>query len=1084
MKTLKTLLISILIVGLSIAPAQQATAVGFGDAAAKVGAAAVKVAPGVALAAVKAAPAAMAFAAAHPIIIASGGILVSAGVAYGAYKTYKVTTNAAWTVAPYIFIPFANQWGANQAVKADNPGFLDFSLSTGRLIKMFQKVPFFGEYVPDPVKLNDGQLHTAIRGDKRVADVMIDRHSEAGIDLNKEHLGQRPTDVALGHSDRLSEKLIKHDQVDLDTPGHRGAGQNLFHDVLASNKRELIDAAVRRGDAVRLMDTVDEHGNPVPTLAAVSPGLRAIIDGSGNAPSAEAFAAANRAGLTPADAILHAHRAGDASPADVVRYLDAPAQLVIQDQGIAFRETLAHPGLSAAGVPERLVERGAIPTDRPDAAGQTPIEHAISRDNDALAARLAPQTSPDVLRAQHSYGRALLHRLTNAAEAIRVRIGFGTRPDDRLDFFRNPLGEGRSILAHLIEGGGADFDPVLFRDAYRHLTDRLGGNPLEHQTLLQANLLQSAASLGNQPAVATILEIMAEEGFGRHIAILAGGAHETVPLLIAEGYGPDFAQAATISAARPEDRGRLRGSAGATARAIEGLVDQAERAGHITLTDLDHLPPLLEPRAGGDPSRTPLAIRDRPEDGTGTQRPAGSEDGILVLAADGRAIVPARDGGGTAIVVRDEFMEHQRALRDERLAGPARERQQQADRVRVQEHDAAAARDDRGRGLPQRRDMRPVKRAARIPVPQIRQNALLGGYFASNVIDQRGGLGHVILLIPGVDKVLSKETVHDAVNNHELAWGTAYFAASLAMSYGANTGTDLFATSNLRNAGLNTGLYAAKRYFHGSPKMDDLPPVDKRGTWDFVKRYGPSVTANMGWTVLRTGLMIYITGATMGTAGVILPVAMTLGTDFLTYYDAYTKDQRAESTGWDSYLAPYLVASMATMSYVSNIATLATGGGGIDTNMRLIQNLFGGLVTFGTTHQLSSLVYENFGKPSVKKALSPFSWAYRKVFGSKQEVQETLEEQNRANNPIPTAPVPEHKPIHPQPVHNSTHQEPVHNSTHPDDQPFDHHHMTHGETHYNDHDHNIHHNSDPQDSDQHHEDYRHQQEENPDDYEL
>ncbi len=1006
MKNLKTLLVSLLIISLIFLPAQRASSVNLGPAARRAVGAAAGALPGL----VPYIPTAVAFAAAHPIIITAGGVLVASSIAYTGYKTYQTTKDAVWTVAPYFFIPFANNMLANKAVAEDNPGLLDYSLSTGRLIKMFQRVPYIGQYVANPVKLNDGQLHGAIRDGRKVADVMIDRHAEAGIDLNKEHAGRRPLGVALepgrnqlelGRRDELAEKLIR--QPDVHLAGHDRPEQNLFHDVLASDKTELIRAAVARGDAVPLMDTVDAHGNPVPTLAAVSPGLRVIVDGSGHAPPPTAFARANEAGLTPADAILHAHRAGDATPAEVVRYLDAPAGLVIQDPTLAFRATLADPALSAAHVPERLVERGAVPADRPDAAGQTPIQLAIARDDDGLASRLVPRTSPEVLRAQHSYGRALLHRLGDTARAIRERIGFGSRPDDQLDFYSNPLGEGRSILAHLIEGGGERFDAVVFRDAYRLLVTRLGGNPLEAQTLLQANLLQSAASMGNRPAVETIMQIMQEEGFSRHLAVLAGGGHETVPLLISEGYGPELAAAAAASAARIGDADDLGGD-GATLGTVRGLIRGAREARHITTTQLTELPPLLE--AGLDPSRAPRALQDRPADGGGAVVPSGRAtapgDGILVLAADGTVILPTGGGRGAAIALRPGFAEDHAALREERLAIPAREREQQAVREHVQEEDAIRQRDERAQRLPPKRAMRPAHRAERITVPELKKSALLGGYFASNFIDQRSGLGHVLLIIPGVDKVIDKETVHSVTNNYEMAWGAAYFAASLTMSYGGNTG-DLFSSTNLRNAGLNTAAYSAKRYFHGSPKTDELPPVDKRGTWDFLKRYGPSVTANMGWTLLRTGLMVYITGATMGTAGVVIPVAMTLGTDLLTYYDAYyTKDQSAESQGWDSYLAPYVIASMGTMYYVSQIASLATTGvSDVNRNMQLVQNLFGGLITFGTTHQLSSLFYDNFGKPVVDKTGSSFSWAYRKVFGSGK----TQEVKQQPNQTGPSAPV-------------------------------------------------------------------------------
>ncbi|MBX9702823.1 MAG: hypothetical protein K2X39_01590, partial [Silvanigrellaceae bacterium] len=373
---------------------------------------------------------------------------------------------------------------------------------------------------------------------------------------------------------------------------------------------------------------------------------------------------------------------------------------------------------------------------------------------------------------------------------------------------------------------------------------------------------------------------------------------------------------------------------------------------------------------------------------TGGESSAGN--GILVVSETGKAMT---FHNGKTVVVSEKYIEAENKQLEgvERIAEFEKERTEKKEALQK----AAASKND-DQGIPEETEIKPIKKAERISLPYVKETALVGGYFATNIIENRGALGYTLLITPGIDRIVSKETVQKVTNEYNFAWTAAYFISSMALSYGGNQNADLFSYENLRNAGFNTAVYSAKNYFQPAKGNTPLPDPTKKSVFDFIGRYGPTMAQNAAWSILKTGTLIYITGATLGLAGVAAPALMSLGTDFLGFYSMYNQStEEGEASKktperWDSYLAPYLLASISTMYYFSKIESFYLMG--LDSpsqKIKLLQNLFGGLVTFSSTHQLSKLVYENFGKPIVDGALyypgSFLSWGYRKIFGEKKK---------------------------------------------------------------------------------------------------
>lgn len=473
-------------------------------------------------------------------------------------------------------------------------------------------------------------------------------------------------------------------------------------------------------------------------------------------------------------------------------------------------------------------------------------------------------------------------------------------------------------------------------------------NLLEEQTKFQANLLHGAAKAGNEQAVTVILDIMKNEGFFNNISVLMAGNHQVIPALIQAGYGEQLATA-------------TRELEGADSMAAQVAIMGAQKQGHV---EFHELPSLLENGEGGSSSQKPGL-------------------NIMVLDDDGRAVTFNVNGKTQVVSVSPKFVEENAATQK------ALKEKEELETKRVQEreeHQAQVAEDQDEEGIPQKKELVAAHKTEHIPVPEIRQKALMGGYYATNIIDNKQSIKYLMLMLPGIDYLVEKETVDDVVNNHEMAWTTAYFAASLAMSYGANVNLDLSSSIHFKNAALNTLGYTAKKFFQMSPNRDELPPPSDRSVYDFATRFGPAMGQNAAMTLLRAGVMIYITGATMGAAGVAVPVMMSVGTDFLSYYDMYSKGEPQENVAsWDNHVVPFLIASLTTLSYYGNIGQhYLAGVDPASMKMQMAQNFFGAMVTFTTSHQLSSLFYENFMQPIGNKVSGMFSGMYEKIFGKSE----------------------------------------------------------------------------------------------------
>lgn len=984
MKFIRQIIACVLVVALVALPATVSNAGIASSAAGLAGQAAVGLAT--------AAPAAAAFAIAHPYILvggASGGVLlVATGLGYAMYKANSAIQDAAWTTVLYSAIPLSNKyWLAPKALAENKAGTLDLSIT---LSNFFSKIPVFGRFFGP--SFNDGQLHDAINaGRTDVAHILIDRHQDAGVDLNKEHSGQRPLHAALQHGDmdQVAESLIKQDSVNLGVQGSQtGSGNPLAIDVILSGKIEHIAAAVKRSDATVLLDLADANGNSVPTHAAVSPGLRDVIPLE-RIPKT-AYDHANRAGKKPLDAAMWAQAHGHADATVVGQYLDIPGQLSPANP-MHFDHAMASDSLRREGIPEKLLQTGANSAIQRNPQGQTPLDIAIARGDDAQALRIA-QLTPDGSLEQTQMGRAFGQGMPETFKYLAEKRHLLDSDVEKVAFYSQPLGDGRTAAQLLIENPALmRANPGLLKEVVTTLDKAYPqSKTLQTHTAGVAGLLAEAAERGNAAAVKEVLEIVKQEGFFENRHVLEGPTDNVVPVLLATGHGEALAKAGEGLEGRARDD---------YLRTIGGAAYGGERRKYLTekRTDL--------PRDAAIEDGVEVRLLELPA--AGDDGPNGAAAGsVLALQADGRALELQRDGStkvvsqGQELTVRDRGRELKYAPTEEVLAEVE---ERQAKREEVAEHmredrerrDAAIraeADEDAEKGLPKETKTKRYQVEPRIEIPALRQQAFLAGYFATNVIDQRSSIKHLMLILPGIDKIVSKPTLDQVTDNHEFAWGLGYFASSLGMSWGANTGLDLFSWANLKNAGWNTAGYIAKRWLRWTPDTENLPEPDQRGIGDFLHRFLPAATANAGLSIgiaaVQAGLLTAVTGAALGPMGIMLPAAWSIGADLVASYDIYANHgvTQSEEKSFASTLTPYIIAA-GTVGYYYNTfaASVFTNPSMVTHGTSMVQNLFGALMTFATSHKFSSIVVDQLGAglwAADKKVSGILSGTYERVFGS------------------------------------------------------------------------------------------------------
>ncbi len=624
-----------------------------------------------------------------------------------------------------------------------------------------------------------------------------------------------------------------------------------------------------------------------------------------------------------------------------------------------------------------MVDKGAVDPNLIDPAGILPLEIAIRKNDDALANSLASRMDEKSLEQNRFLGEAVVHGLDKTADTIAAKMkvdlydGEG-KNSETYDFYRDPLGDGVSVLGHMVQNPDL-FNKEGFRRAYGIMKNNLGKqmNPMELQTAFQANLLESAALRGNAEALHEILNIMQEEGFLKHIAVLRSNSDTVIPVLMIHKQGGELTQAIGENFARlsPDDRKDL-------AVELNSAMRAAKRGGVVQEVKVP-----LEGLASG--TGTPKALEGG-DSATGSSTLAKKNDLPDILILDGEGGRSQIVSGGKVYEVSGEF-EEEHIKKIKNVIEPKK-------MVAKREADAEELRRTKGEnkdGIAEEKKPGPMEKAPRIEVPFLKQSALLGGYFASQVITSRAGLGYLLLMTPGIDSVVAKETIEDATQNHELAWGAAYFATALSQAYGGQNSATT--ASVLKAAGLATLGYGIGRAFRPSTSPKDLPPSEERSVWDFATRFGPSMGVNVAFTALSTGLNAMLLSGTLMLAGpsaFVNPVVMSIASDFLQYYNAYASEGKEAEKDQSllSSLTPVVVGGITALMYYRY--TSAHYLQGVDTTshgMQIVQNLFTTFSVAMSAMQMSSLVLDNFGIPLgqkvVEKASTSYSWIYEKIFG-------------------------------------------------------------------------------------------------------
>ncbi len=455
-------------------------------------------------------------------VVAVGSVFV-ATAGYTLYNTFSSILNIGKFVSP-LALPFINTSIAEQAIKDGNAGLLDFSFSLDTILS---KIPFVGEKYK--IVVNTKQLEQAINQSKvEVSEILLNKlPSDVLINPLKISLS-----LNTGAGDYLSEKMIIKG-VNLNEMNSNG--QNILHDIVSSGKQELIEAAFSYANpSLKQLysNSANENGNNIAHIAAVSPKLREIINEKNIVFSPESLQNTNHYGKTPLDVVYFGYENDKAGSEEIIKYIEGGARSTNND---LFGKAVIDGKLSA--VPHIMVEKNIVKYNELDSYGKIPLDYAVFG-TDELAFKVAHGTDKTLIQNAH-----LAHSLLNALPTTTEYLCDATLASDdaKYLFYKNPLGDGESILSKMIINKDL-FDEGMFRDAYASYKKSLGTyiNPIEQNTALGVNLLHTAALVENRQAMKILQNIIKTDGLDKHLGAVMANNGNAIGAMMNHGFTEDL----------------------------------------------------------------------------------------------------------------------------------------------------------------------------------------------------------------------------------------------------------------------------------------------------------------------------------------------------------------------------------------------------------------------------------------------------------------------------------------------------------------------------------------------------------------
>jgi hypothetical protein len=223
------------------------------------------------------------------------------------------------------------------------------------------------------------------------------------------------------------------------------------------------------------------------------------------------------------------------------------------------------------------------------------------------------------------------------------------------------------------------------------------------------------------------------------------------------------------------------------------------------------------------------------------------------------------------------------------------------------------------------------------------------GFAVANLIENKDNIAYLYNQLPSFanPQTLVDLPAQDSFFSQSF-WGTAHLGASILASYANPVGN--FAS----NAAITTGAYMASQYLNY--KYSDSNIVNQ-------------ITIHALSKIITTGALMAVSGATLGTGAILLPVGLSVAGDLLQYYSKGS-DISGSSTIVDSMvpvagglLSAYLIASKGPSLSFEDADSLSI-------NFNKIMLASGAVAGIAKGHQLTKLIWDNMPSvPEVNKYL-------------------------------------------------------------------------------------------------------------------
>ncbi|MFQ3307273.1 MAG: ankyrin repeat protein [Candidatus Midichloriaceae bacterium] len=435
---------------------------------------------------------------ASPVTVGIGSVVASV-VAIGYAK--DCVMNVLYSTAAVSAVAMGNNKLSNIAVENANAELFDYTISVSKALNKampgwFQKI----------------DVGTAlVKGIDAGKSEMVQVAIENGANVNKEYgdNSQRPLEKALAldnaGGNQIAEQLLA---AGSDLSKGTSDGGNLFHKVLETGKKELVEGAMKQAaQNPSIAESTDKDGNTLAHIEAVSPDVREVAKNAGVKLTEKAVSSANHKGDTGVDVVMHGYKHGKAASEDVKEYVAAADATSSQKHfgTIAQDEVLR-------GQMKSVVEKAGFNTDLQDEGGSIPLDHAVKFGSDEVTNVVAEATDVRLLQNQHVWQAHTRGDLVESVTILQEK-GLAT-PEAKKLFFMNPTGQEEGTFFHMVAQGRAGFDSDNFANMVDTAKEFMPKHPFLVQDKNTLTPFQIAVMTDNTPVVQAMLGIMQKDGLG------------------------------------------------------------------------------------------------------------------------------------------------------------------------------------------------------------------------------------------------------------------------------------------------------------------------------------------------------------------------------------------------------------------------------------------------------------------------------------------------------------------------------------------------------------------------------------------